>query len=144
MTMQAVNFEEVLEKIIAADPRFQIDAYHFVREALDYTHERLGRGKKEGLRHVTGLELLEGIRSYGLEQYGPMMLTLLETWGVHRSSDFGEIVFNMVEAGLLGKTEQDRREDFQGGYDFEEAFRRPYLPSRPAPAAQPEPKPTQV
>jgi uncharacterized repeat protein (TIGR04138 family) len=143
--MQAVHFDEVLDKIIAADPRYHIDAYHFVREALDHTQARFGKGQTEGIRHVTGQELLEGIRSYGLEQFGPMALTVLDSWGVGRCADFGEIVFNMVEAGLLGKTEQDRREDFQGSYDFFEAFCRPYLPAKPiqAPAA-PEAKPTEV
>lgn len=131
--MQAVNFEETLEAIVAADARYHRDAYLFVREALDHTHEQLGKSAKGTLRHVTGQELLEGIRRYGLEQFGPMTLMVLDEWGVRRCEDFGEIVFNMVAAGLLGKTERDRREDFMNGYDFFAAFRKPYLPT-PAPA----------
>ena len=142
--MQAVHFEETLEKLIAADPRYHREAYQFVREALDHTHERLGKANKGALRHVTGQELLEGIRSYGLEQFGPMTFTVLTEWGVRRPADFGEIVFNMVAAGLLGKTERDRREDFAGGYDFHEAFCRPYLAAAKAQTPLPEPKPSQV
>lgn len=142
--MQAVNFEETLDKIIAADPRYHREAYQFVREALDHTHERLGKVNKGAQPHVTGQELLDGIRSYGLEQFGPMTFTVLTEWGVLRSADFGEIVFNMVEAGMLGKTDQDRREDFAGGYDFHEVFCRPYLPTAKAQPPLPEPKPSQA
>ena len=57
-----------------------------------------------------------------------MVLTVFEQWGIHHCQDFGEIVFNMVEIGLLAKTDRDSRDDFSGGYDFFEAFRKPYLP----------------
>jgi uncharacterized repeat protein (TIGR04138 family) len=59
-----------------------------------------------------------------------MALTVLNEWGIKCCEDFGDIVFNMVEFQLLGKTEQDSREDFKGGYDFEEAFRKPFLPTK--------------
>jgi uncharacterized repeat protein (TIGR04138 family) len=129
--MQAVNFEEVLDQITEKDPRYPRDAYLFLREALDHTQKMIGRPKKEDLRHVTGKELLEGIREYGLEQFGPMALSVFHEWGIHKTSDFGEIVFNMVEGNLLAKTDQDTREDFKQGYDFSEAFRAPFLPSKP-------------
>jgi uncharacterized repeat protein (TIGR04138 family) len=128
--MQAVNFEETLDKILQRDARYPRDAYLFVREALDYTHKQLAKGSKKGWRHVSGQELLAGIRAYVLEQYGPMALILLNEWGIHACEDFGEIVFNMVDASLLGKTEKDSREDFRGGYDFAEAFRQPFLPTK--------------
>lgn len=127
--MQSPNFEEVLETIVAQDARYHRDAYQFVREALDHAQKLVGRGKKD-VRHVSGQELLAGIRDYALKQYGPMAITVLEEWGVRASQDFGEIVFNMVEKSLLAKTEQDSREDFKGGYDFEDAFRKPYIPAR--------------
>lgn len=139
--MQEVSFEQALEQIQAKDSRYARNAYLFVREALDHTQKsviksaREGRGSRsetpaEGLpvRHVTGQELLEGIRTYALEQFGPMVLTVFEDWGIHRCADFGEIVFNMVEIGLLAKTETDTRNDFQNGYDFDETFRKPFLP----------------
>jgi uncharacterized repeat protein (TIGR04138 family) len=123
-----------------------------VREALDHTQKLINKATKsesraaadepaEGkVRHVTGQELLAGIRSYALDQYGPMTLTVLGEWGVRRCEDFGEIVFNMVENHLLAKTKKDSREDFKGGYDFEEAFRRPYLPEGRKEAAAAEAK----
>ena len=126
--MQEVTFEETLEQILAKDPRYQRDAYFFLREALDYTQKLVGKENAGKVRHVTGQELLDGIRQFALEQFGPMTLTVFEEWGVRRCCDFGEIVFNLLEIGLLAKTEKDTRADFQGGYDFEDAFRKPFLP----------------
>ena len=137
--MHAVNFDEAVDAITARDSRFHRDAYHFLREALDHTHKLGGRLKKDEVRHVTGQELLAGIRDFALRQFGPMTITVLEEWGVTRCEDFGEIVFNMVETGLLAKTDKDSRDDFKNGYPFHEAFREPYLPRQnqvgPAPAA---------
>jgi uncharacterized repeat protein (TIGR04138 family) len=80
------------------------------------------------IRHITGQELLEGIRQFALNQFGPMAVTVLEEWGVRNSRDFGEIVFSMVEIELLAKTENDNRDDFNNGYDFTDAFRKPFWP----------------
>ena len=126
--MQEVNFDEVLEKMLEHDPRFAREAYHFTREALDFTQKLISRENKGNVRHVTGQELLEGIRQFALQQYGPMTVTVLEEWGVNNCRDFGDIVFNMVESGLLAKTEKDTRDDFQHGYDFTDAFRKPFWP----------------
>jgi uncharacterized repeat protein (TIGR04138 family) len=142
--MQAVNFDETLEKIIARDSRFHSEAYLFVREALDYTHKIVGKGSKSALRHVTGQELLGGIRAFALELFGPMAMTVLNEWGVHTCEDFGEIVFNMVDANLLGKTESDSREDFRGGYDFFEVFSLPFLPAGKGKTLETEAKPSKT
>ena len=136
--MQVATFEEILEKIVATDPRYHRDAYHFVREALAHTQKKSGKVTKAEVQHVTGQTLLAGIREYALAEYGPMALTVLEAWGVRACEDFGEIVFNMVESGLLAKTEQDSRADFKGGYDFAEAFRQPFLPVAKSPKPEPE------
>jgi len=138
--MQPINFEEELDKVLAKDNRYPRDAYHFVREALDHTQRNLGPPPKNEVRHVTGQQLAAGARDYALAQYGPMALTVLEEWGLRSCEDIGEIVFNMVEASLLAKTDQDSRDDFKGGYDFQEAFRRPYLPASRTPAPAPKPK----
>ena len=138
--MQAASFEEAIEQIAAQDLRYNREAYFFLREALDHTHKITGKPpKKNAVRHVSGQELLNGVREYALQQFGPMTLTVLEEWGIKCCEDFGEIVFNMVENKLLAKTEQDSREDFRNGYDFHDAFRKPFLPSRIAsePVAQP-------
>ncbi len=116
------NLDETLAGILEKDKRYDINAYIFVRRALDYTVTSL-----EIKGHVTGQELVEGIRRYTLEKYGPMAKFLLNAWGVHSCEDFGNIVFNLVNAKLLGKTDEDSIADFRNGYDFEEAFEKPFL-----------------
>jgi uncharacterized repeat protein (TIGR04138 family) len=137
--MQEVSFDEALELIRARDPRYQGDAYMFVREALEHTQKSISKDNRGHLRHVSGQELLHGIRQYALQQFGPMAMTVFEEWGIHHCRDFGEIVFNMVEIGLLAKTEKDSRSDFENGYDFPEAFRRPFLPPSKQSLEAPEP-----
>ncbi len=134
--MHEASFEEIVETISTKDPRYHRDAYVFVREGLDHTLKTIG---KDGgrIRHVSGQELLAGIRELALAQFGPMAMAVLDEWGVHTCQDFGEIVFNMVESGLLAKTDQDSRADFAGGYDFHEAFRTPFLPADKRENAQP-------
>jgi len=147
--MHEVSFEEALARIAAKDPRYHREAYLFVREALDYTQKTIGKDSRGRPRHVTGQELLAGIREFSLQQFGPMTKTVLEEWGIRVCQDFGEIVFNMVEVGWLAKTDKDSRADFRDGYDFDEAFCKPFLPqSKQAiqgrqlkPAPSPEAKP---
>jgi uncharacterized repeat protein (TIGR04138 family) len=126
--MQEVNFDEAIEQILARDPRFHRDAYLFMREALDFTQKLVGRENQGKVCHVTGQELLDGLRQYALQQFGPMTATVFEEWGIFNCKDFGEIVFNMVEISLLARTEKDSRDDFQNGYDFTDAFRKPFWP----------------
>src|SRR3989442_4705624 len=129
--MQAASFEEAIEQIAAQDRRYHREAYFFLREALNHTQKMTGKPpKKNEVRHVSGQELLNGIREYALQPFGPMTLTVLEEWGIKCCEDFGELVFNMVESGLLAKTDKDSRDDFKAGYDFHEAFRQPFLPAR--------------
>jgi uncharacterized repeat protein (TIGR04138 family) len=126
--MQEINFDETVDLIIAKDTRFARDAYTFVREALDFTQKLAGKENRGAIRHVSGQELLAGIRKFALEQFGPMAATVFDEWGVKSCRDFGEIVFNMVEIGLLAKTEKDTRDDFQNGYNFTDAFQKPFWP----------------
>ena len=142
--MHEATFEEGLELILAKDSRFHREAYIFLREALDHTQKTIVKENRGDLRHVSGQELLSGIREYALNQFGPMAMTVLEEWGVRHCRDFGEIVFNMVDAGLLAKTERDSREDFREGYDFDEAFRKPFMPQAKlsaSPSREPRPSP---
>lgn len=129
--MHGIDFDEVLEKIVSKDPRYTRDAYVFVREALDHTQRMIGKPQRaDEQRHVTGQQLLHGIREFALSQYGPMAMTVLNEWGVRRCDDFGEIVFNMVDNSLLARTESDSRTDFSGGYTFEDAFQKPFIPAK--------------
>ncbi|HEY3862998.1 MAG TPA: Minf_1886 family protein [Verrucomicrobiae bacterium] len=124
-----MNPEDEIRKIVAEDPRFPSDAYVFVQEALHHTQRALGR-TKPGQMHVGGKEWLEGIRLYALKSFGPMVPTMLNEWNIHSCEDFGDIVFNMIAHQVVSKTEADSREDFKGGYTFDDAFRKPYLPSK--------------
>jgi uncharacterized repeat protein (TIGR04138 family) len=130
--MKRISFHEALARILEADRRYDEAAYCFVREALDFTIKILKKPSEGPGRHVSGQELLDGIRQYALQEFGPLAQTVLDRWGVRCCEDFGNVVFNMVEQGILGKTEHDRREDFAGGYDFDAAFRKPYR-ARPRP-----------
>lgn len=136
--MKRPDFQHALSAILARDSRYHPNAYEFIGEALDFTVKKLEKPTTGPGRHVTGAELMEGIRQYALEQFGPMAKTVLNFWGIYRCEDFGEIVFNMVETGILGKTDQDKKEDFAGGYDFDRAFRDPF---RPASKLKPETRP---
>ena len=136
--MQEINFDETVEGILVRDPRYTREAYNFVREALDFTQKLIVKENRGQIRHVSGQELLDGIRQFALQQFGPMAVTVLEEWGVRNCRDFGDIVFNMVETSLLAKTDRDTRDDFQNGYDFTDAFRRPFWPAQ---KASPEIKP---
>jgi len=118
----------MLDEMLAKDRRYSREVYLFLREALDFTQKIVGKEKCGVVRHVSGQELLNGIREFALQQFGPMAVTVFEEWGVRNCSDFGEIVFNMVESGLLAKTETDTRDDFKNGYDFTDAFRKPFWP----------------
>jgi len=111
--------EELLEKVIERDQRYAREAYVFVSEALQFTVQKAGR-----MGHVSGRELVHGLCEYALSQFGLLARVVLENWGVRRSEDVGEIVFNMVEVGLLRKTDEDRREDFVAVVDFAEVLDR--------------------
>jgi uncharacterized repeat protein (TIGR04138 family) len=139
-----------LAALLREDQRYKLEAYAFVFEALAYAQNVLGMGHEEpseplsatpgaaqeaGLaeneaqqphRHVTGQELCEAIRRLALEQYGLMAKTVLNSWGIHSTSDIGEIVYNLIRIGHMGKTARDRREDFDNVFDFDTAFRQEF------------------
>jgi uncharacterized repeat protein (TIGR04138 family) len=108
-----------LERVAASDPRYRLEAYLFLMSSLEYTAGKLGRRG-----HVSGRELLDGIKDLARERFGPTAKIVLEHWGVTTTADFGEIVFNLVSAGVLGKTESDSRDDFKDVYDFSEVFEK--------------------
>lgn len=130
---QDPDFAEIISLICKDDPRFDRKAYDFVRSGLDQTVKELRKkdvSRAERSKHVSGSELLEGLRAYALDQFGPLTLTVLHSWGLRRCSDFGEVVFNLIDYNVFSKTENDRREDFADTYDFEDAFVKPFQPAR--------------
>lgn len=108
-----------IRAIVKKDPRYRIEGYCYVFEALDFTLKRLAAH-----RHVTGRELCEGIRDLAIEKFGPLAKTVFDHWGIRTTDDFGAIVFNLVDAGLMGKTDTDSPEDFRSVFLFDEAFER--------------------
>lgn len=132
--MQDVELSAVIELICKEDPRFDRKAYAFLRQALDHTVKDLRKRQPERSaksQHVSGQELLLGIRDFALEQYGPLAKTVLNSWGITRCSDFGDMVFNLIDYNVFSKTESDRREDFGEIYDFDDVFVKPFAPRRP-------------
>jgi uncharacterized repeat protein (TIGR04138 family) len=131
-------------RLLREDTRYRPDAYFLVWEALKFAQEELKMGKKvpsEPLadpaeeepeqpkgphRHVTGQDLCEAIRHYALRQYGYMAKTVLNSWGLSSTGDFGEIVYNLIRIGQMRKTKDDRREDFDNQYDFQTAFQEDF------------------
>lgn len=126
-------FESAVQEIYRRDPRYSKDAYEFMRGALDFTVKKLRRGtlRRSSRRHVSASELLDGIRDYALQLFGPLTVEVFRHWGVSSCRDFGNIVFNLIEAKVFGASENDRIEDFENGYDFAEAFEKPFLPQKP-------------
>ena len=140
--MQKIGFAEALDSIVASDPRYQREAYIFLRDSLDYTTKQQKKAKGTTVRHVSGPELLEGVKQYALKEFGPMVVTVFSFWGIHCSEDIGHMVFNLIGAGIFGKTDQDSIEDFKAVYDFQEAFVKPYAPEKKTevPKSLPAPK----
>jgi uncharacterized repeat protein (TIGR04138 family) len=132
--MQDPDFDEIVELICKEDPRFDRKAYDFVRLGLDHTVKEMKKkdaSRVSRSRHVSGPELLDGLRVYALDQFGPLTKTVLDAWGVRRCAHFGDIVFNLIEYNVFSKTDNDRREDFSDIYTFEDAFVKPFLPLHP-------------
>ncbi len=121
---QSPSLDERIAALAAADSRYKADAYHFVFRALDFVLDKQAEQREDGDedRHVSAIELLEGLREFALELYGPLARLVLEHWGIYRTDDFGEIVFGLVECRLLNKQDSDRKSDFRNGFNFREAF----------------------
>jgi len=117
----ALDFGLNVVQILEEDKRYDMEAYIFVMNALQYT-----LGKMDEHRHVSGRELLSGIREFCLLQFGPMSKVVLEHWGVRNTYDFGEIVFKLVDAGMMSRRPEDTIEEFRDVYDFKTAFDKPY------------------
>ncbi|HSJ14058.1 MAG TPA: Minf_1886 family protein [Longimicrobiales bacterium] len=119
--------ESVLERLRGRYPRFHDMTYLFVLSALHHVLQQLPEP-----RHISGAELAGGVRDLALEKFGPMARTVLEHWGIHETGDVGDVVFALVEVGILIKQEEDTRADFEGVYEFDEAFRSPFVRRREA------------
>ena len=106
-----------ITRLADQDRRYRKEAYLFILASLEFTVDRLRE-----VRHLSGAELSRGIADYARMQYGYMAQVVLEHWGLKRTLDFGEVVFNLIEEGLLRKSEEDRKEDFVGVFEFSAEF----------------------
>jgi uncharacterized repeat protein (TIGR04138 family) len=127
------TYSTELADLVRRDPRYAYEAYQFVYAALEHTQKRLGRkppreagAEPAAQYHVSGPELLDGVRDLALREFGLMARTVFRLWGINRTDDFGEIVFNLVESNLMSKTDKDHRTDFHNIYDLDEALVKNY------------------
>ena len=124
-----IGFQEAVDSICREDTRYNQDAYAFIRDALEATLKRRKKTRKDSSAHATAAELLEGFRQHAIQEFGPMAITVLSYWGVRNAEDVGNLVFNLIEAGVFGKASEDTIESFRKGLDFKEAFVDPFQPS---------------
>ena len=120
-----------IDELIRRDPRYPYEAYEFLFSALAHTQHLLERTPPSDRQsdqeyHVSGRELLEGVRDLALREFGLMARTVFRMWGINRTDDFGELVFNLVETGLMSKTTEDQRQDFHDVYDLDKALVQDY------------------
>ncbi len=120
--MSELTFRDgVMDRIRLREPRFHEHAFLFVLAALEFCQQRLTER-----RHITGGELAVACRDLALERYGLMARLVLEHWGVRCTSDIGDIVFTLVDLGLLISQPNDAREEFTAVFEFDDAFEREY------------------
>lgn len=124
--------QDPLRKLALSDGRYSPEALRFLLESLDHALRLAGKENAEGpSRHVTGREVLAGMRAYASEIFGPLAAQVWRSWGVRETMDWGRIVFLMVDAGLLKRQETDTIDDFAHGFDFDEVFVARYVPTLP-------------
>ncbi len=128
--MEKVQFDVAVKTITNRDRRFQSDGYHFLKDALDHTIKQLRKDELIEHRHVSGPELLEGIVEFALAKFGPMALSVLESWGMREGEDIGAMVFNLIDVGAFGRSEEDAPSDFSGVMKLQDELQAPYRPTR--------------
>ncbi len=122
-----MSFEEAVSQYLLEDPRYPAEAYFFVRDGFEYVAR--GLVEKEGApRHLSGRELSDGLKEFALDEYGPMAFFTLGQWNIHKTADFGEIVYNLIRMGRFSQNKGDKKSDFDDLYDFDEVFNGPFRP----------------
>ncbi len=119
-------FEEAVNRIEQRDPRFAPQSYFFLKDALDFTIQRIEEQENGHSRHVSGQELLEGFVDYALAQFGPMAATVMREWGLKNGKNVGEMVFLLIDERIFSKQPGDSLDDFKGFISFKKAFEAPF------------------
>ena len=124
--------DDRIRKLAQGDGRYSLEAFRFLFDSLEVAIQMAGKGDASGAdRHVTGQQVLAGIRANALKMFGPLAAPVWRSWGVHETLDWGRIVFLLVEARLLNRQESDTIDDFRDGFDIDEAFVQGYVPPLP-------------
>ena len=127
MNDDLMSFEEAVSQYLLEDPRYPAEAYYFIRDGFEYVARDLE--EKEGVpRHLSGRELADGLKEFALDEYGPMAFFTLGQWNIHRTADFGELVYNLIRMGRFSQNKGDKKSDFNDLYDFDEVFNGPFRP----------------
>ncbi|MBK1831639.1 hypothetical protein JIN77_12945 [Verrucomicrobiaceae bacterium R5-34] len=133
--MQPTQFMDAVKSVLARDKRFDIGAYYFLKDALDFTVKRAMDNNDGQHRHVTASELLHGFRDLAMQEFGPMATTMMSEWGVKDCTDIGNMVFALIEEGAFGKQDSDTPEDFANLFSLHDTLAAPFLPKKPATSA---------
>ena len=133
--MQPTQFTDAVAAVVERDPRYDVGAYYFLKEALDFTVKRVMESNDGEHRHVSASELLIGFRDLALQEFGPMASTMMSEWGLKSCTDVGEMVFLLIEEGVFGKQDSDTREDFAELFPLHETLSAPFRPKQQAVSA---------
>ena len=120
-----MQHKQTIHEVLQRDARYPAPAYAFLCDALPHTVEMLARADEKD-EHVTGQQLLAGFRDFALKEFGPMALFTLHEWGIHRSEDVGNMVYNFIAVKYFGKNETDSLNDFSDGVSLDEALSKPF------------------
>lgn len=126
--MHVLGFQEAVDLIVEKHPCYRSEAYFFLHDTLNFSLKRRRKNRKNPSVHLSALELLEGFRAKALQEFGPMAITVLYYWGIKKCEDIGQMVFYLIETGVLGRTQDDTLSTFSNVFDFEEAFVTPFQP----------------
>ncbi len=134
--MQPTQFTDAVQAVILRDSRYDIGAYHFLKDALDFTVKRVMESNDGAHRHVSASELILGFRDLALQEFGPMASTLMSEWRIQSCNDIGVMVFLLIEEGAFGKQDSDTPEDFSSIFNLLETLAAPFQPKHPTPNTQ--------
>ncbi len=128
MPQKTSDFFIKVNEITDRDGRYPVEAYEFVNDAVVYTVEKLSKKNSSGRNHITGQELLDGVKELGIKLYGPMASQVFQEWSIKDGMSVGNIVYNMVNCQLLRTSDSDSISDFNIPLDFQKALTSPFMP----------------
>lgn len=126
----SLPFEESVAQFVLDDPTYPVEAYYFLRDGFEYAarlaSEKAATAKTVSSMQLSGRELSLGLKEFALDEYGPMAFFTLAQWNIHKTSDFGELVYNLIKMGQFYQNKGDKKSDFDDVFDFDEALNGPF------------------